>query len=205
MQPRLGLRKGHARLETAERLEEVPLVSGIGIELKRNPHVGIRIQHPDVWTFVQDADDDVGIAAERHRLADDRRIASKATLPEPLTEHGDPFPVRAIFLGGECAAPRHRYPRQSEIVRADGIIFGAGDILWSKRRVSFKRKSVNRAIEKWRRRRYCRRFDSGNGLDPLKQLLSERHLFWVISVLCAGKIDLHRQNTFGFETRINFP
>ena len=77
-QPRLRLFERDPRLDSGGRLEEVPLVDGVGIELKRDKEIGFLSELRDVELRADDADDDEWIATERDRLADDGGVCSRS-------------------------------------------------------------------------------------------------------------------------------
>ena len=68
--PRLRLLERDARLQPAGRLEVVALVGRVRRELERRPDLRLRPELGEV-EFAEDADDRVGLAAERDRFADD--------------------------------------------------------------------------------------------------------------------------------------
>ena len=115
----LGLLHGHTGLEAPGRVEVVALVLGVGVELKGDPDIGRGAEFAEVEGGADDADHDVGIAAEGDGLAKNLRVAAKAPLPASLAQNHDFFAVRQVFLLGECASPYTGRAEETEIVGAD--------------------------------------------------------------------------------------
>ena len=61
-------------------------------------------------TFAEDADDRVRLVVDPDRLADDRRVAAEAVLPEPVGEDDDLVATDRAFFLEEGAAERQRMP-----------------------------------------------------------------------------------------------
>ena len=68
----------------------------------------------------RDADDGEGRAIERQRLADDRRVASQAALPEAMADDHDRRRLLVVF-GREPAAERRLDAEQREVVAGDHL------------------------------------------------------------------------------------
>ena len=81
---RLRLLQRHAWLQPRGRLEVVPLVGGVRIELERRPHLRRRAELREV-EVAEHADDGERVAAERNRFPEDLRVAVEAASP---TCHG---------------------------------------------------------------------------------------------------------------------
>ncbi len=101
-----GLIHGHAGFQAAADGEVVALVLGIGIELKGYPDIGGWTEFAEVEGGPDDADDDVGIAAEGDGFAEDLRVTGKAALPAGFAEDGDFLSVGRVFLEAENVRPR---------------------------------------------------------------------------------------------------
>src|SRR5258708_5171113 len=96
----------------------MPLIGGMGVQLKRHEHVGRRPEVPEIEAGCEDADHDMRIAAQRNRFPDDLRIGRIAPVPKAMAEHDDFLAVRQILLLGEGAATDGSRAEQAEIIRA---------------------------------------------------------------------------------------
>jgi hypothetical protein len=110
------LLKRYSALEPGGGLKVVTLVGGVGIQLKRHPDVWSGTKFAHIETLVDDSKDDVAIAAQRNRLADDGRIAAKTAGPEVVTEQGDIGAARRILLRAKGAAPQNWCTEAAEVI-----------------------------------------------------------------------------------------
>ena len=108
---RLRLSERHAGLETSRRSEEMRLIDGVGVDLKRRPDVGRVEELRRIEVRRHHADHDVRISAQRNRFADDAAVGGESARPPSVREHRDVRTIRAIFLRGE-GAPDQRCAAQ---------------------------------------------------------------------------------------------
>ena len=76
-----GLLQRHAWLQPSHRLEVVPLVGRVRIELEERPTLRRRTELAEI-EIAEHADDRVRLAAERDALADDVRIGVEPRFPQ---------------------------------------------------------------------------------------------------------------------------
>ena len=95
----LGVRGGAscACREPASDSEKIPRVDAARVELKRHPHVGLRIELFSVEFGRQDSDDDVRHVAQRDTTAKDRRVILEPSRPQRIAQDGDQRAARPVF------------------------------------------------------------------------------------------------------------
>jgi hypothetical protein len=98
-----GLLNGHAGLHPRVRDEEMTAPPP---RIERHGEGGERFGPPVVERRRHDADDLVGLAIERHRLTENRRILREASHPQPVRQHHDLSAVRLVFVFGEPSSER---------------------------------------------------------------------------------------------------
>ena len=60
------------------------------------------------WTLAQDTDDRVGLSVDTHCPPDNRTVAAKAVLPEPIRQDDDLVAAGCAFVLDEGTAERER-------------------------------------------------------------------------------------------------
>ena len=108
----VGLGEGNAGLEAAGGEKVVALVGAVGVDLEGEPDVGFGIGDEG---FSEDADDGVGLVAEREGGADDVGVAAEFALPEAVADDDDFAAVRGVFLRREGAAEHDGRAEEAEI------------------------------------------------------------------------------------------
>ena len=79
-----------------------------------NPQIALEVEHRVLEARWHHADDVVWLAVHHEPPANDRRVATKAALPQSVTDHRDVgFSVRVF----KCAAYRCGHAKQRERVR----------------------------------------------------------------------------------------
>ncbi len=127
LQPGGGLGDRHAGLQLAGDVEVVALVVGVEIELEGHPHVGVGAELADVERLPDDADDGVGLAAQRDGAAQHVRIVSESPLPQALADQRHFGSVRRVFGGVEATAADDRHAEEREVV---GRHLAGLELLW---------------------------------------------------------------------------
>src|SRR6185437_15561138 len=86
---RLGLGEGDAGLDPSRGGEVVALIDAVRVELERQPDVRRVAKVRRVEARRRDADDDIRIAAQRDRLADDVAVRCEAAGPPSVRQYGN--------------------------------------------------------------------------------------------------------------------
>ena len=94
----LRLLERDAGLEPRRRAEVVPLIASCSGSSWNGSQTSGGGPNSRNVNSAHDADDEVRLAAERDRLADDVWIAAEAALPELSAEHDDALAARQILL-----------------------------------------------------------------------------------------------------------
>jgi hypothetical protein len=77
--------------------EKVPRVDVACVELKRHPHIGLRIELFGVESGRQNADDDVRHVAKRDPTTEDGRVILESSRPQRVAQDGDQRAARPVF------------------------------------------------------------------------------------------------------------
>ena len=88
------------------------LVGAVGVDLEGQPDVGHRV---GAELLADDAEDGIGLVAERKRGADNFRIAAEFALPESVADDDDVAAVGRVFLRREGAAENHGRAEEAEV------------------------------------------------------------------------------------------
>ena len=127
---RAGLGERHAVGQPTDRIEVVGVVGAAGLEREGQEDLGRVAERVDVEVEVaQHAHDLVRLAAERHRAADDGRVALEPRRPEGVGEDDAGPRVREILGGDERPPDRERRAEAAEELGADpgrAKLFGKG-------------------------------------------------------------------------------
>ena len=113
-------------LEPAGHHEEIASVNSLGLDLKRDPQIGTRIELLGVEISAQDPDDDVRNTTDRDGLADDSRIAAESSHPEAVTHHGHFAAVGTVFISRKGTAVQQPRSKERKELRRDA---GQRDLL----------------------------------------------------------------------------
>ena len=95
------------------------LIARVGIELEGDVEARARSVLLEIGVLQDDADDHIGLAAQRDRAADDGRVAPEPPHPERVIEQGDALAVRTVFLHRERPTPDDVDAEQAEEVGRD--------------------------------------------------------------------------------------
>src|SRR6476660_10635640 len=95
------------------------LISRLGIQLERHPHVRLRTEILEPEALTDNAHNLVRFAAQRDGLADHVRRGSEVTVPQSLTDEDDFGTLRRIFLRRKRSAPDDWRAEQLERVAAE--------------------------------------------------------------------------------------
>ena len=114
---RLGLQRRHRRRQSANHLEpaaEVPRFAVLGGVDDRNPErASVRKLHVPR----HDSHDGVGLSAQRHRCAENRRVAAISRLPQAVTEDGDLVGFRHAVIGTKITSEQRPLSDQRKRIR----------------------------------------------------------------------------------------
>ena len=108
----VGLGEGDAGFETGGGHEVMTLVGAVGIDLEGEPEVGNGIGDEG---FSDDAEDGVGLVAERERGADNVGVAAELALPEAVADDDEVAAVGGILLRREGAAEDDGRAEEAEV------------------------------------------------------------------------------------------
>src|SRR5262247_1290555 len=97
----------------------MPLIRGLGIQLKRHPDIWLRTEILEAEVLANDTDHFVRLPAERDRFADHVGRRAVVTIPESLADQDDLRPFWSILLGRKRSAANDWCAKQLERVRAD--------------------------------------------------------------------------------------
>ena len=100
-------------------LRVMALVSGVRIELERDPHLRLLSAEIREVEVAQHADDRERGGAKRHRLPHHRGIAVESRLPQALAQDHDLIAAGPVFLGRKGAPQLGPRPEEPEELRRD--------------------------------------------------------------------------------------